>query len=547
MQDIAVEKKLNILVVDDNEAALLAIQQTLGGLEQNLVLARSGKEAFRALLKQDFAVILLDVRMPDMDGFQTATLIRQRERTAHTPIIFITAFARDETEVAQGYSLGAVDYIFSPIVPAILRAKVNAYLELKRQSDRILQFELQERERRLAVARENLAEQVKRNLFFTLSPDLLCIIGFDGWFLQLNPAWEHELGFDQEELLTRPLLDMVDAADREKTADAVQQARSQNLVSFENRCYTKSGASRWLSWKCAPNREEKVIYAVARDITENKLTEKTLADQRAQLEAANKELEAFSYSVSHDLRAPLRSINGFSTSLLQEHAAQLDEDGRHCLERILHSAQHMSQLIDDLLHLSRVTRADLRPEMVDLGELANSIAAELREREPGRQVEFIVPESVPASGDKQLLRIALENLLNNAWKFTGKKDSARIEFGVREHDGRPAYFVRDNGAGFNMAYADKLFGAFQRMHRMEDFPGTGIGLATVQRIIRRHRGRIWAESAVEQGTTFYFTLELEIEHERAIDSARGGQPGRCGPDSAGAEKERYLERGCGSA
>ena len=547
MHDNPVAPKLNILVVDDNEAALLAIQQALSGLGQNLVLARSGKEAFRALLKQDFAVILLDVRMPDMDGFETASLIRRREKTEHTPIIFVTAFAHDETEVAKGYALGAADYIFAPIVPAILRAKVSAYIEIKRQAERILQLELQERESRLAVARENLEEQIKRNLFFTLSLDLLCIIGFDGWFRQLNPAWERKLGFGQEELLARPLLDIVDAADREKTANAMEQACSQDLVSFENRCYTKSGACRWLSWKCAPNRAEEVIYAVARDITENKLTEKALTDQGVRLEAANKELEAFSYSVSHDLRAPLRGINGFSTSLLQDHAAQLDEDGRHCLERILKSAQHMSQLIDDLLHLSRVTRADLCPETVDLGGLAKAIIAELREREPGRQVEFIVPDSALVPGDRALLRIAMENLFVNAWKFTSKKENARIEFGICEHDGRPAYFVRDNGAGFNMAYADKLFGAFQRMHRMEDFPGTGVGLATVQRIIRRHGGRIWAESAVEHGATFYFTLELEIEHEPAVDPARGGQSGRGGPDSARIEKELHLERGCGGA
>ncbi len=225
-----------------------------------------------------------------------------------------------------------------------------------------------------------------------------------------------------------------------------------------------------------------------------------------QLEAANQELEAFSYSVSHDLRAPLRSIDGFSEALREDYADQLDENGKDSLRRIRAATQRMGQLIDDLLNLSRVTRAELRRETVDLSRLAKTIGTELRQRDPQRHVEFIVPEGLVTSGDPQLLRVVLDNLLGNAWKFTSKQSQARIEFGSNATNGTQAFFVRDNGAGFDMAYASKLFGAFQRLHAMEEFAGTGIGLATVQRIINRHGGRVWAEAAVNQGATFYFTL-----------------------------------------
>ncbi|MBI2875506.1 MAG: MEDS domain-containing protein [Candidatus Tectomicrobia bacterium] len=225
-----------------------------------------------------------------------------------------------------------------------------------------------------------------------------------------------------------------------------------------------------------------------------------------ELETANRELDAFSYSVSHDLRAPLRSIDGFSLALLEDYADQLDAQGRDYLQRVRASSQRMAQLIDDLLNFSRITRSEMRHERVDLSALVQTIASELQKAQPERQVECVIAPGLVANGDERLLRLALENLLRNAWKFTGKHPWARIEFGVTQQEGQRAYFVRDDGAGFEMAYADKLFGAFQRLHAVAEFPGTGIGLAIVQRIIHRHGGRVWAEGAVEQGAAFYFTL-----------------------------------------
>jgi signal transduction histidine kinase len=225
-----------------------------------------------------------------------------------------------------------------------------------------------------------------------------------------------------------------------------------------------------------------------------------------QLRAVNKELEAFSYSVSHDLRAPLRHIDGFTQALLEEQADKLDEKGQDHLRRVRSAARRMAELIEDLLRLSRVTRAEMRHEWVDLSDLARSVLEELRKTQPERRAEFIIASGLTVEGDGQLLRVVLENLLGNAWKFTQKCPSARIEFGVTQHDGQRTYFVRDNGVGFDMTYAGKLFAPFQRLHTVEEFPGTGIGLATVQRIIHRHSGRIWAEGEVGKGATFYFTL-----------------------------------------
>ncbi len=260
------------------------------------------------------------------------------------------------------------------------------------------------------------------------------------------------------------------------------------------------------------------VVGTLQDITERKSAEnhvqtlnaeleQRVQERTAELAAANRELEAFSYSVSHDLRAPLRSINGFSQALLEDYGAQLDQVGRDYLERVRNASQHMAELIDDLLELARVTRSELRRERVDLSAITTDINAELHKAHPERSVESIIEAGVYSVGDARLLRIVLTNLFTNAWKFTRKHPRARIEFGALQQDGKTVYFVHDDGAGFNMAYAGKLFAPFQRLHPAAEFEGHGIGLATVQRIIARHGGRVWAEGIVEQGATFYFTLD----------------------------------------
>ena len=237
--------------------------------------------------------------------------------------------------------------------------------------------------------------------------------------------------------------------------------------------------------------------------------EARVQERTNKLEEANRELEAFAYSVSHDLRAPLRAIDGFSQALLNEHGGGVDDKMRHYLQRIQAGTQRMGQLIEDLLNLSRISRLELARREVDLSALASQVLEDLHQREPERQVQVSVWEGVSVDADPRLLRVALENLLGNAWQFTGKTPGARIECGMLQEGRRQILYVRDNGAGFDMAYADKLFGAFQRLHGVKEFPGTGIGLATVQRIVSRHGGRIWCQAAPGKGATFFFTLQYE--------------------------------------
>jgi signal transduction histidine kinase len=225
-----------------------------------------------------------------------------------------------------------------------------------------------------------------------------------------------------------------------------------------------------------------------------------------ELERANQELEAFSYSVAHDLRTPLRAIDGFSAALLNNYASTLDETGRHYLNRVRSGAQRMAQLIDDLLSLSRITRAPLNREDVDISSLSRRVLSDLRVRETERRVDSMVPDGLLTRADAKLVTVLLENLLGNAWKFTSKRPVANIEVGMQGRNGTTIFFVRDNGAGFNMEYAKKLFTPFQRLHTQAEFDGTGIGLATVQRIVTRHGGRIWAEASPDQGASFFFTL-----------------------------------------
>jgi light-regulated signal transduction histidine kinase (bacteriophytochrome) len=243
-----------------------------------------------------------------------------------------------------------------------------------------------------------------------------------------------------------------------------------------------------------------------RDITERRRNEDALARAKNAAETANRELEAFSYSVAHDLRAPLRGMNGFAQVLLDTYSDKLDADGQDWLQEILQNAKKMADLIDGLLSLARVTRSELRPERADLSAIAREVAGQLASSEPERTTAVEIHDQLFAFVDPRLARVVLDNLLGNAWKFTSKVTSARIEFGVVDIDDAPAFFVRDNGAGFDMAFANKMFAPFQRLHTAGEFPGTGIGLATVQRILHRHGGRIWADGAVDRGATFYFAL-----------------------------------------
>jgi PAS domain S-box-containing protein len=357
-----------------------------------------------------------------------------------------------------------------------------------------------------------LANEAVLDQFFTLSLELLCIAD-EEYLRRVNPTWEATLGWSAGELTTTPFLELVHPGDVDGTTAVVAQlAEGQAVVGFENRYRCSDASYRWIQWS-ATTGSEGLIYFTGRDVTERKHGEETLRQRTAELSAANEELEAFAYSVSHDLRAPLRGIDGFSQAVLEEYSDSLDEVGQSYLVRLRAASQRMGTLIDDMLSLSRVSRVELNRTSVDMSAMATTVAAELQDREPGRQVEFAVGDHVTADGDGRFLRIVLENLFANAFKFTATRTTARIEFGHERVDGEDVFFVRDDGVGFDMAYADQLFVPFHRLHSESDFPGSGIGLATISRIARRHGGRSWAYGEVDRGATVYFTLGGSVDHQ----------------------------------
>jgi PAS domain S-box-containing protein len=343
----------------------------------------------------------------------------------------------------------------------------------------------------------------------------------DGIISYLSPSCIDVLGYLPEDLVgTNPVIFHPDGA--EKVQQALTRAmKGKKGSGFEYRILTKQGEIKWISHSWSSifihNTLQSVVSVIS-DITERKMIEEeikklneNLMRHSIELAAANKELEAFSYSVSHDLRAPLRSIDGFSQALLEDYHDKLDEEGIDYLRRVRNETQRMGQLIDDFLQLSRLTRVELNFEKVDLSSMAHDILIQHQRDNPSRKVKNIVEDNLSVKGDEKLLKIMFENMLGNAWKFTSKKSKATIEFGQVKNKDEKVFFIRDNGAGFDNNYADKLFIPFQRLHSDEEFDGTGIGLGIVQRIINRHGGRIWVESEVGKGATFYFTLGRDFD------------------------------------
>ncbi len=498
---------LRLLIVEDREedAVLLLRALSSGGYEVTYEVVET-PVAMRAMLeRQDWEVITSDHSMPRFSA--PAALALAKELCPDVPFIIVSG----EIDLGLAVSLikgGAQDYIQKQQLTRLAPAIEHALREVKVR-----------REYQRAETALRISETRYRRLFEAARDGILILDPVTSKITDVNPFMSELLGYSRDDFLGKELWEIGLLRDVEASRAAFQELQENGYIRYEDLLLqTKAGAHcqvEFVSNVYAENGNQ-VIQCNIRDISARRQTEAEILalnaelehrvrDRTTQLEVLNKELATFNSSVSHDLCAPLRWIDSLAETLAQDYADKLDDGGLQLIQKLRASTQRMKTLIDALLALSHFSRSELEWQLVDLSALAHLIVAELQQSDHHRPVEFVIAEDLTTNGDARLLRVMLENLLGNAWKFTAHQPTARIEFGLQA-DESAAYFVRDNGAGFDMAYVDKLFGAFQRLHSDHEFPGTGIGLATVQRIINRHGGRVWAEGAVDIGATFYFTL-----------------------------------------
>ncbi len=416
--------RANILIVDDREDKRMAMEAIIAHLGENIVKASSGKEALRCLLHQEFAAILLDINMPGMDGFETAFLIRERQSSAHTPIIFVTAVSDTETHLSRGYSLGAVDYILTPVLPDVLRTKVSVFVELFKKNQ-----QLKRQAEHLRAARDELEVRVKNR--------------------------------------TSQLADANEAL-REEVAARQQAETELRLLNLE--------------------------------------LEQRIFERTSQLATSNQDLEAFTYSVAHDLQAPLRQMQGYAEIMEEQFNSVIPPEAQKYLERIRSRGESLRLMLEDLLKLSLIGKQELVRQEVRLNDLVDEVVAPFKADTSGRKIDWRIGDLPTVACDPGLLKLVFINLLSNAVKYTRPQEAALVEIGQKNIGNEVSIFVRDNGVGFDAKNADRLFGVFQRLHRAEEFEGTGVGLAIAARIIRKHGGRIWAEGEPDKGATFQFTL-----------------------------------------
>ena len=519
---------IDIALSGIGEAYLETKQQLIREQEsavQDAVKRAQSEKRFRGLLEaapdgmvivgQDGAIVMVNAQMEKLFGYSREEVVGQRvEMLVPARFKHVHPFHRGQyIKTPRARPMGA-DLELYAIRKDGTEFPVEISLSpMESEEDRLIIAAIRD------ITDRKRAEEKFRGLLES-APDAMVVVDQHGLIQLVNSRTENLFGYDRAELVGQPVEIMVPKRFRKKHArhrDGYYGEHPARPMGMGLDLYglRKNGTEFPVEISLSPLETEDglLVSAAIRDVTQRKRMEEDvqklnedLRQRAAQLEAANKELEAFSYSVSHDLRAPLRSIDGFSHVVLEDYGEQLPADARGYLERVRAAAQRMAVLIDDLLNLSRVTRTAVQPKFINLSKMVEEIAYSLQENHSQRQVTFSVTPDLMVEADPHLLNIVLENLLSNAWKFTSKRENAVIEFGQKAHSGERTFYVRDNGVGFDMAYVDKLFGVFQRLHSVSEFPGTGVGLATVQRIISIHGGKIWAESVEGKGTTFYFTL-----------------------------------------
>ena len=495
------EKGFSLLYVEDEQITRETVLTLLGRRFPGLTIhsAQNGAQAVQLFRQLSPDLVVTDIRMPIMSGIEMARQVMELKPSL--PVI-ITSAHSDMNYLIESIELGISRYVLKPIDSGKLFAAIESALG-SLQMERELQAQ-QAYIRKLSMAVEQ-------------SPCSIVIADPQGVIEYVNPKFTGLTGYSASEVLGTNLrsLQMGETEIWSTLAAGCEWHGELEGVKKEGELFNESTS---ISPICDEDGKMSHLVAVQEDITERirsareiELLNRSLAARAEELEIANRDLEGFSYTVSHDLRTPLTNINGYCQVILELFGAGMDEQCREFINIVLSETVNMNDLIKTLLDFSRLTRSEINHGRADLSEMASVIASGLTLRQPERSMRFEIAPGVTAYGDPELLRVVLDNLLGNACKYTGMKPEALIEFGVTGCGSESAYYVRDNGAGFDMAQADRLFSAFQRLHTDREFSGFGIGLATVQRIIQRHGGRVWAEAEVEKGATFYFTLPLQQE------------------------------------
>lgn len=537
------QKTETILIVDDNPENIHILIENLESHYQ-VTYATDGRKALKiAASQQQPDLILLDIMMPGMDGYEVCSRLKANPETRDIPVIFVTALGQ-EMEETKGLQLGAVDFVTKPFSMPVVEARVKTALRLKQEMDgrmaltykleelnRNLENRVREKTEALEQAHEDLKEGEKkyRNIYenalegiFQTTPE--------GQFLNANTSLAKILGYESATDLMSANPEMgkdliYDPEDWKQLSSILGQKT--DIRGYEIRVRKKNGAIIWglLCARVIPDESDRPFYfqGFLVDISERKeaeerirqfsaTLERRVEERTAELADANQELESFSYSVSHDLRTPLRAIDGFAKIVSDNCHERLDEEGRMLLNKIQENTKKMNQLINDLLTFSRIGRTELGHGKINMEALTREVFDELRSFVPDRRLNIDIGPLVPCMGDAAMIRQLLVNLLSNAIKFTSPRETGEIEVRCRPEGDENIYSIRDNGVGFNPQYSHKLFNVFQRLHSKNEFEGTGIGLALVKRIIKRHGGRVWAQGKEDKGACFYFTLPRQGNH-----------------------------------
>lgn len=492
------EKTMNILLVDDRDENILVMEELLELQSRNFLRASSGNEALKLALQNEIDLIILDVQMPGMDGFEIARILKSNKRTKDIPIIFATAEKKEDSFIVKGLEEGAIDYLYKPLNREITRAKVAVLLTLQRQKKELIEKN---------VSLEKSATLINN------SADIIGVIEKPTLkFEEVNTAITTILGYSPEEIYGVFLTDFLSEEGRQTVTS--HQGKSEERFTFECEVSDKRNLFKWLQWNIV-NKGNKWFFN-ARDITEEKLTHEHvrqlnlhLQKNIIQLEAANSELESFSYSVSHDLRAPLRAVSGYTNMLDESYVGKDDDEARILFEKIQRNVKKMSQLIDDLLSFARLGRKEIPKVEVNMDQIVKRVVSDLLPA-ISPQTIFEIKYLHPVYGDEALLTQVWINFISNALKYSKMASSPTVAIGSYGKDDETIFFIKDNGVGFDEKYVEKLFGVFQRLHSEKEFEGTGIGLAIVKRIISKHGGRVWAEGEINKGATFYFSLPTLI-------------------------------------